>query len=363
MITIDARWINVSGIGTYLAHIIPGIILNFNNQEICLLGPSEELKNKFGKLIDSCHIVNSTAKMYTLREQVDYLRLIPKETKLYFSTHYNVPLFYSGKMVVIVYDVMHLAMPHYAPGIHKQFYAKFMFNALRKKADAIITISNFTKIEMERLLGKFKQQIHPIYLGVGKEWFTIPTDSSPHQFPYILYVGNIKPHKNLKTLVKAFAKISSFISHDLILVGKKDGFITGDKEIADLSKTLPGRIHFTGIVSDNILHQYFRHADAFIFPSQYEGFGLPPLEAMAVGCPVVSSNAASLPEICGDAALFFNPYDVDELARKLKLVLYEENLRQSLKKLGFDQAAKFTWDSCIHKTTDVIEKIMLENDT
>lgn len=360
MITIDARWIDASGIGTYLENIIPGIIEKSSDQTVTLLGSADKLEAKFGKLISRCQVIEAHSKMYSIREQLDYIKLIPKETELYFATHYNIPLFYSGKMLVMVYDVMHLAMPHFAPGWHKQLYARIMFNALRKKANSIVTISEFTKTEMKRLIGNFEQSIYPIHLGVGKEWFSIPVTDSPHSKPYILYVGNIKPHKNLKTLVKSYIEISSSIPHDLILVGKKDGFITGDNDITKLSKDLEKRIHFTGRVSDESLRQYFKNADVFVFPSHYEGFGLPPLEAMAAGCPVLSSNAASLPEICGKAAIYFDPHDVTDLANKLKSVTTNKNLKLSLKELGLDRAKDFSWNSCVDKTYNIIQTLLEE---
>jgi len=296
-----------------------------------------------------------------MAEQIDYLRAIPKETSLYFATHYNIPLLYSGRMMVTVYDLMHLAMPQFAPGIHKRIYAKLMFAALRRKARSVLTISEFTRHELERIVGGFKQPVTPIHLGVDNEWFSIPSLPSPHSRPYVLYVGNIKPHKNLKTLVKAFIKIASSVRHDLVLVGKKDGFITGDTEVANLAQTLGGRIHFTGRVSDDKLHQYFHHAETLVFPSHYEGFGLPPLEAMAAGCPVVVSNAASLPEVCGDAALYFDPHDVNDLSSKLELILANSVLRDSLRESGLVRARSYTWDRCVSKTCDVIQTVLGED--
>jgi glycosyltransferase involved in cell wall biosynthesis len=358
MLTIDARWINFSGLGTYLRHIIPGISDRFYDQSITLLGHPSELSNALGNLSSHFNIIEAQAGMYSIHEQVDYARLIPRNTKLYFATHYNVPLLYSGRMLVTVYDMMHLATPQFAQGYHKQLYAKLMFAALRRKAESILTISKFTKKEMERLLGEFKQPITPIHLGVGEEWFSIPELQRLHSRPYILYVGNIKPHKNLKTLVKAFISISDKIPHDLVLAGKKEGFITGDHEIAAMAQSRPERIYFTGRVPDEQLHQYVRHAEALAFPSFYEGFGLPPLEAMAAGCPTIVSQAASLPEVCGDAALYFNPYDENDLIEKLLRITSDSELRVSLRNRGLEHARSFTWERCVSQTCDVINGLL-----
>jgi glycosyltransferase involved in cell wall biosynthesis len=361
MITIDARWIHMSGIGTYLKQIIPGVIRHFSRERVVLLGCPDDLRSLISPTSFRYEIINAKANMYSVREQIDYIRLIPRETKLYFATHYNVPLFYSGRMLVTVYDLMHLAMPQFVPGFHKRLYAKYMFASVRRKAHSILTISEFTKQEMARLVGNFNQPITPVHLGVGKDWFLIPTLPSPHPRPYILYVGNIKPHKNLKTLVSAFISISSCLQHDLVLVGKKDGFITGDDEVADMARSLGGRIHFTGRVTDDQLHQFVRHADVLVFPSYYEGFGLPPLEAMAAGCPVIVSRAASLPEVCQDAALYFNPHDTNDLSKKLILLLTNKNLSDSLRERGLIRAKSLTWDHCINKTCDVIRDILTED--
>lgn len=358
MITIDARWIRTSGIGTYLRHLIPVIVDRFSDCRITLLGSSDRLRELLRCSAGRYSIIESNAAMYSIREQIDYARLIPRDTTLYFATHYNVPLFYSGRMLVTVYDTMHLAMPQFACGYHKQLYAKFMFAAVRRKAESILTISEFTKKEMKRLVGEFEQPITPIHLGVGEKWFSIPQVPSPHLKPYLLYVGNIKPHKNLTVLIKAFISLADRIHHDLVLVGKKEGFITGDREVSALAQYLPERIHFTGLVSDELLHQYYRNAEAFVFPSLYEGFGLPPLEAMAARCPVVVSDAGSLPEVCGDAAVYFDPYDENDLAAKLLKITNDDELRVSLRKRGYERAQSLTWDRCVDQTCDVIEKLL-----
>jgi glycosyltransferase involved in cell wall biosynthesis len=363
LITIDARWLNASGIGTYLCHIIPGIVDRFGDRSITLLGNTSELSILLDGVPKNCFFVDASADMYSISEQIAYARLIPRNTRLYFATHYNIPLLYNGHMLVMVYDMMHLAMPQFVRGYHKHLYAKLMFEAVRFKANSILTISEFTKQELIRLRGEFSQPIIPIHLGVDESWYSMPLGHAQHPRPYVLYVGNIKPHKNLKALVKAFGSIVNKIPHDLIMVGKREGFITGDREVYDLAQSLGDRVHFTGRVTNDQLHQYLHWAEALVFPSLYEGFGLPPLEAMAAGCPVIVSTAASLPEICGDAALYFDPYSVNDIADKLMMVLKDPNLRASLRQRGHERARTFTWDRCIGQTCDVIQKVLKKNET
>jgi glycosyltransferase involved in cell wall biosynthesis len=358
MITIDARWLKTSGIGTYLQNIIPGIIAAFPKQVFCLLGRPEEME-QYGLLSGgNVHAVSSEAPMYSAREQVEIASKIPGGTRLYFATHYNIPLLYRGRMLVTVYDLFHLAMPGLVGGFHKSIYARFMFNAVRRKADAIITISQFTKDELVRYTGEGRQEIYPIHLGVDKSWFEIRKTQNPQERPFLLYVGNVKPHKNLSGLIEAFALIADQTNHDLLIVGKREGFITGDEASSIEAAKLEGRVHFTGRVSDELLKQYVAHAEALVFPSLYEGFGLPPLEAMAAGCPVIVSSVASLPEVCGDAALYCDPYQPRDIASKILELLSDDSSRRALKLRGRVRARKFTWETCVQETCAVIERLL-----
>ena len=360
MITIDVRFLNSSGIGTYLRHLIPGIIARCPDAKFSLMG-DPSLINSVEGLADSPNVtvIHAYSKMYSIQEQIDYVKLIPKSTTLYFATHYNIPLLYRGKMLVTIYDLFHLAMPDLVGGIHKSIYARLMFNAVRRKATSIITISSFTKSELLRLTGaQGHQEITPIHLGVDPSWFDIPLAQSPHPKPYILCVGNIKPHKNLGTLIKAFALIAEHFPHDLILAGQKEGLITADTQVDLIAKGLGSRVQFTGRVDQSILQQYFAHADSLVFPSLYEGFGLPPLEAMAAGCPVICSDAGPMPEICGEAVLYFDPHNIEQLANQLERILTDAALQKNLTLQGHSHVKNFTWDCCIDQTSQVIRSLL-----
>lgn len=357
MITIDARWLDTSGMGTYLRNILPGVVAAFPEKEFCLLGDKTALSTLDVANRSNVRLVVAKASMYSLAEQLELARKIPKETRLFWATHYNIPLLYRGKMLVTVYDLFHLAMPDLVGGLHKRLYAKIMFGALRRRAAAVITISRFSKNELIRFTGESAQPIYPIHLGVADAWFHIPPSARSYPNKYILYVGNVKPHKNLSALVKAFGSICDKIPHDLVIVGKKEGFITGDEVVAKEAERLGGRVQFTGYVGDEKLRQYFAHAEALVFPSLYEGFGLPPLEAMAAGCPVLVSTAASLPEICGDAAVYCDPYRPEDIASKLLGLLMDGELREELRRKGYERARTFTWDRCVSQTCDVIRDL------
>jgi len=233
-----------------------------------------------------------------------------------------------------------------------------MFRALRRRASSVVCVSDFTRTEFLRLVrgnGKLPAAIHN---GIDDSWFHLPEGPSPHPQPYILYVGNIKPHKNVGTLVEAFRQIADSIPHDLVIVGKQTGLITVDRSVAESARGFGGRVRLTVEVPRSELEQYFAHAAAFVFPSLYEGFGFPPLEAMACGCPTVVSRAASLPEVCGDASLYFDPLSPTELAGVLVQVLSDPELRRDLIQRGRRQAAKFSWDRCTRETLAVMEGVL-----
>jgi glycosyltransferase involved in cell wall biosynthesis len=140
------------------------------------------------------------------------------------------------------------------------------------------------------------------------------------------------------------------LPHDLVIVGRHEGMIGPDASVLERGRRSPDRVHFTGDVSDAELHDYVRGAAALVFPSRYEGFGLPPLEAMAAGCPCIVSSAASLPEVCGNAPLYFDPESAEQLAARLVELVSDESLRNALIVRGRAHAATYDWNRCAHST-------------
>lgn len=352
--TLDFRMHKSSGIGTYLTNML-SYIGNYPFDKINLLIDKKTEKKIYCR--ENFNYIDFSSKIYSVSEQIQFRKKIPPDTDIFWSPHYNVPLLYRGKLIVTVHDVFHLAMPEYVEGIHKKKYAKLMFYAVLKKASAIICVSEFTANEFKKYVGN-NDKINIVHNGVNKTWFNVKKKKHPHRKPYLLYVGNVKPHKNLITLIKAFNLIANEITHDILIVGKKEGFITCDRSVFCEAKKLGGRVCFTGYVDDDLLKQYFVYADALIFPSLYEGFGLPPLEAMACGCPVIVSNRASLPEVCGDAALYCDPTSPEDIAAKIKLLLEDNALRETLRKKGLARARMFSWEKCARETWAVIEKVL-----
>lgn len=336
-ITVDARMINSSGIGTVIKNILKRIIVLKPEWTFYILGNLLELKKYDFLKFDNVKLISCEAPIYSVKEQFELIRKIPRNTDIMWSPHYNIPIFYRGKLLVTVHDVFHLAMSQFVNGIHKRLYAKFMFQMVKKKADKIVCVSKFTANELKKYVGVNENKISVIYNGVDEEWFNVPLGKPVHNKPYLLFVGNVKPHKNLINLVKAFKLIKDEIPHDLIIVGKKEGFITGDNHIYDLVKDISNRVIFTGYVSDEILKQYYKQADLFIFPSLYEGFGLPPLEALAVGTNVICSDIPVLEEICEDRVNYFNPNDVNSIKESIRININKKTNKEY-------KLIKYNWD-------------------
>ena len=359
MLTIDARMINASGIGVYVRNLLPRIIALSNGILIYLLGSYDEL-NKYGWAAnDHVKIINCDKPIFSIAGQLEVIKKMPKDTKLFWSPNFIIPIFSKGKVLATVHDVFHLAMPEYL-SMPVRASARILFEVLQHKADKIICVSHFSARELVRLTRIPEEKIQVIYNGVDNSWFHVTPKDNPYNRPYLLFVGNVKPHKNLSALLKAFSMLKDKIDHDLVVVGKREGFLTPDNNLENAinNYNLHERVHFTGYIEDDLLKQYYVFADALVFPSLYEGFGLPPLEAMACGCPAVVSNAASLPEVCGDAALYFNPYKPEDIADKILLLLNNDNLRVDLAKRGKDRARLFTWERSAQETLKVINNLM-----
>ncbi|HEX7940798.1 MAG TPA: glycosyltransferase family 1 protein [Gemmatimonadaceae bacterium] len=347
-----------SGIGTYISELVPRIIDARPEYRFTLIGRPEQLAEVPWSRRPNVDVRACTAPIYGLAEQVALMAKIPRETSLFWAPHYNVPLTYGGRTAVTVHDVAHLALPQFVHGVHRRLYARAMFTAVRRTADALLCDSEFTAREFARLVGIGRAAPTTVHLGVDDRWFAVKQRERPHPRPFFLFIGNVKPNKNLRVLLRAFARILTQVPHDLVVVGRHEGLTTGDPDAVRDAASLGTRVRSTGLVSAEHLEQYVAFADALVMPSLYEGFGLPPLEAMAAGCPAVVSRAASLPEVCGDAALYFDAADASELADCLLRLASDASLRQRHCALGRRRAELFRWETCTTKTLAVLDPLV-----
>jgi glycosyltransferase involved in cell wall biosynthesis len=212
---------------------------------------------------------------------------------------------------------------------------------------------------MQTYLQVARDRVVVAYPPIGSAWSisnaTPPASSNP---PYLLAVGNVKKHKNLLRLINAFGGIHNQIPHDLIIVGKREGFLNSETQLQSVSAELNGRVQFTGQVTDLELRIFYRNATALVFPSLYEGFGFPLVEAMAEGCPIACSSVASLPEVAGDAALQFDPYSIEDIRRALLQIATESTLRNALIELGRRRAGRFVGTTCAELTAATINRLL-----
>jgi glycosyltransferase involved in cell wall biosynthesis len=353
-IAIDARMIEMSGIGTYIQHL-----MGQNIYDIAVGDP-----DAIRKYDDSVDIVPFHAKIYGLKEQFCFpeQELKHRNVELIHFPHYNVPLFYQGKFAVTVHDLTHLVCPEAMDSRLKAWYAKKLMGHSIKKSEIIFTDSHCSEKDIHTYFEVPSTKIHVIYDAVDASFHVKECTSFqylyyqfhiPHGKQILLYVGNLKPHKNLKKLLESYSLLdrSAMV---LIVVGKE--FNTVDMNALIDTLSLRDSVIVTGSVDHETLVDLYNLADVFVFPSLYEGFGLPPLEAMACGTPVVCSNTSSLPEIVGKAALFVDPYDSVQMSQALFQILHTRDLRETYVNRGFRQYRRYNWN----KTVGAVRKLLID---
>ena len=236
-----------------------------------------------------------------------------------------------------------------------------------RHTDAVITVSEHAQRDLVRFLGLSHQQVVVAPNGVAPRFQPLPSDARRQDVlarygiasPYLLYVGGINARKNIARLFEAFARLHERRPEVTLVIGGKRQWQTAEIDATFQRLNLERAVHFTGYLDDADLPALYSAAAAFVFPSLYEGFGLPPLEAMACGTPVVTSSTSSLPEVVGDAALTIDPYNIEALADALERVLSDEVLRATLRERGLRRATLFTWPRVARSTRDVYERVVL----
>lgn len=389
-IGIDARFYGPigKGLGRYTQEIIDNIILINNNQNeshfnfVIFLSP-----DNFDELI----IQDSRVKKvlidipwYSWKEQLLFPWYIWKEKlDLMHFPHFNIPIFAPVKFVMTLHDLILTHFPTMRATTKSKvvyYFKNFAYRLVLRMAifrsQKIIAVSKFTK---QDIIHKFKideKKIEVTYEGIanlrkGRDSLFVaklnPDEILEHYHlgkNFLLYVGNAYPHKNLSTLLKVFSNLYQKNQDlKLVLVGKEDYFY---RQIKDHAKSLnlwqPNNVNnpvvFPGYVPDSQLELLYQKAKLYIFPSLYEGFGLPPLEAMANGCPVLSSDRASLPEVLGSAAIYFNPEDENDILTKIIKVLQDENLQDNLKVNGLKQVKLYNWWECANQTLKIYNLVL-----
>lgn len=387
-LAVDARFYGPlgKGLGRYTQEIVDNIIKISQADEsrpfefIIFLSPEN-----FDEFLSDDPLVKKIKlnfRWYSLAEQILFpWRLAKEKVDLIHFPHFNVPILTPKPFIVTIHDLILTKFPTrrastLSPLMYflKNIAYRLVILAAIKRARQIITVSQFTKND---IIDKFKVKASKItvtYEGVanlshGHDSLFVAKMADQEVLAkynisrqFLLYVGNAYPHKNLESLIRVFMELRKDKPDlRLVLVGKDDYFYRRIKEYASShnlwqANNINSPVIFPGYVPDRQLEIIYQRAAAYVFPSFYEGFGLPPLEAMAKGCPVLSSNQSSLPEVLGEAALYFNPYQEEDFIAKAKIILDNQGLRQSLIEKGYQQAKLYNWWECARETLDVYKR-------
>jgi glycosyltransferase involved in cell wall biosynthesis len=343
-IGIDIRKLNDYGIGTHIRNVV---------LRAAELAP----QHHFVLYHDPTNIVEYDARnftlqpeaagKYSLREHISLGRRVGKNRIDFFhSPHYTFPLFANCRGIVTIHDLIHFKYEEHFPSWKVQA-AKFVMRQAARKATTIVTVSETTKRDLLDWMPDVETKVKVVYNRISDEWFDpapeIHLEAVGIPKDFLLYVGNFKKHKGIGTLIEAYRRAQDFPA--LVLVGQGTHV---DHELSEKIFSTPG-VRLLGFASSSLLRKMYSNAQVFVFPSFYEGFGYPPLEAMAGGSPVVSSDAPAMKEVLGDAAEFFERGNADHLLTKLKSILSDSERRKSLIQLGKQQAKKFATDESPHR--------------
>src|SRR6266850_710968 len=368
-IAIDIRKINEFGVGTYIWNLVRSLSALDDRNEYLLIGSHRNfhelgpLPENFKQLYvqdDQTLWRNHITIPFALRRQnVDVVHV----------PHHEAPFFITSKLVVTIHDCVHLLFPQEDSTKFQNYRSFLRMKRVVEGAKHVLAVSNSTKEDLINIFEVPDSKISVIHNALDERFaFSHTTEERKHVLeryqlkdPFVLYSGKIRPHKNIHRLIEAFAVLKSELVEDeqyknlkLIIIGDE----LSKHQYLRLTVIRSGAqqdVRFFGFVPYPILRVFYQSATLFAFPSLYEGFGLPPLEAMANRTPVIASNTSSLPEVLEDAALLVNPENVFDIARGMKSILLEDKVRERLIEKGRRQVAKFSWKVAAEKVLETYE--------
>jgi glycosyltransferase involved in cell wall biosynthesis len=281
-----------------------------------------------------------------------------------FNPKFTIPFLSKAKKVFVIHGSEWFVIPE-AYLWYDRWYTHTLTSRYCHNADAIITVSNAVKKDIVKFTGTEPEKVVPVHNGFDPDCFHVIQDShlleaagQAYQLPerFILWAGQIYPPKNLGRLLEALAQVREEIPHKLVIAGEERWRTKEDLELIE-QLGLNDRVHFTGWVSHDELPAFYNLADLFVLPSLYEGFGIPLLEAMACGCPVLSSTTGSPPEVVEDAGYLVNPLKVDDIAAGICEVLSNSECRSAIVAKGLRRVKDFSWEKCARETLKVLELV------
>jgi len=367
LIAVDVRMARNSGIGRYIREVAPRVRKLLPEVRWHWVGNTAEEWMEADRR--GTEFVLWPLPVYSYREHCRTQNACG-DADVRWVPHYNVTPGSKARLVVTMHDVLPLRYASGWRGALRAIVFRWYLARIRRHARLVLSNSAFTAKELAesaRIAGA-RVKVTPLGCNLSVEGYNSAVSSklpaalgarmTQPVSGYFLFVGNIKPHKNLSGLLFAWSRVSDQIPEDLVIVGQREGFFTGDPAAARLADGLGRRVVFTGHLPDAHLRQLMTGATALVQPSFYEGFGLPVLEAMAAGCPVISSNAASLPEVGGEAVIYFDPHNFGSIAEKLVQVSRDDGLRQQLRAAGLVRAREFTWDRTAELTATALREVL-----
>jgi glycosyltransferase involved in cell wall biosynthesis len=361
-IGIDTRKLHDFGIGTYIRNLLRHLARLDRATEFVLLCRPED-QAALNSLGENFRTVAETSGNYSVSEQVRVpLALRREAVDLFHAPHYVLPPLVRCRSVVTIHDCIHLMFPEYLPNRVALAYARASIRTAARRATRIMTVSESSKRDILRFVDIAPEKIDVIYNAYDERFAVEPREEEVVRVrdrfqlhdEFVLYAGNVKPHKNLERLIQAFDLVRQRGLDRLKLV------IIGDEvsKYAALRRAvhrhqLHKYVRFLGYLPEETLAVMYRLAGVFVFPSLYEGFGLPPLEAMASGTPVVTSNVSSLPEVAGDAAMLVDPYHPEAIAEGIHKVLADAHTRREMRRKGLERARQFSWETSIKRVRQI----------
>ena len=372
-VAIDIRRMTEFGIGTYIRNVVKTLARLDHESKYFLVGSPEKV-GEFGALPGNFHAVRLEDREDTLKGSVEFRAIVRRlECDVAHIPHlFWIPRGLPCPYIVTVHDLLeHMYGARDGSNLRRRMHLQLTRRALRKAA-RVLAVSQFTKCEIEKILAIPDARVEVVYNAIDERFLHGHASDADRQliaqryqvnYPFLLYAGAIRPHKNVVRIIEAFSALKTELQKENVIPDLKLIIIGDDLSgHPDLRRTVvrsgvQNDVRFLGFVPIEVLRIFYDVAKLFVFPSLYEGFGLPPLEAMAHGTPVVTSNTSSLPEVAGNASLLVNPENVFEIQRAMQKALLDPVLRQRMKQRGYEQAKRFSWTSSVERILEIYREI------
>jgi glycosyltransferase involved in cell wall biosynthesis len=371
-VAIDIRRAGDFGFGTYIRNIVNQFGRSDTDTEYLLIGQRTHLE-QFDPLPENFKLLDYPAEPGSFHTHMHLPFVLHKRNvDVLHMPWFYAPAIVSTRLILTVHDLTDVLVP--PPGLPAMMQAGRLYFARRalSRADRILAVSHSSKRELSRVFDVPEQKIDVVYNALDERFLREPMPDDADRVlerhavtdPFVLYAGNIKPQKNLPRLIEAFAVAKAEL-RDHPRYAKLKLLLIGDsaEEHSDLRRAVirsrvQADVRFLGFVPHSVLRVFYSRASAFLFPSLYEGFGLPPLEAMAHGAPVLTSSVSSLPEVFSHAALLVNPENVFEIARGIRQILTEDVLRETLVRRGYELVQKYSWERSAEQVREVYRSVV-----